>query len=298
MAPKVSVIVPAYNMAHYLPQAIQSVLNQTFTDFELILIDDGSMDGTREAAGRYADRLRYFHQPNQGRAGARNAGLQMAAGEYAAFLDADDVWNPDRLERGVLFLDRNSQIGLVHGEVDVIDLNGNVNQSQTAGLKNFYRQERRKGSNYLRLLDQCAIFSSTILFRRPLGEEIGAYDTSFKILEDYDWYLRFASKYPIALLGEPAVARYRIHKTNSVSQFGPDTIAKIYIKILEKQLAQLESQRSPSKKQRSRILKKLVEFHWRIRDQRQVKARLLEAFRLDPLLLLDGRSVGKLLLSL
>ena len=109
---KVSILIPSYNNAHYLPQAIDSALNQTFQDFEIIIIDDGSTDNTREIVERYLkrapDKIRYIYQDNQGLARARNTGLRHARGEYVALLDADDVWLPARLEETVKILDADS----------------------------------------------------------------------------------------------------------------------------------------------------------------------------------------------
>ena len=94
-SPKVTVVIPTYNRAHLIKDAVESVLNQTYQDFELIVIDDGSTDNTREVLAVYKDKLTYIYQENQGRSSARNHGIELAQGEYIAFLDSDDVWFPD-----------------------------------------------------------------------------------------------------------------------------------------------------------------------------------------------------------
>lgn len=300
-ARKVSVIIPAYNAAPYLSEAVESVFRQTFSDFEALVIDDGSTDETPRIAERFRPRLAYCRTEHQGRAAARNEGLRRARGEYVAFLDADDVWEPDRLERGVRLLDQRPEIGLVHGEVAAIDGDGNPKARETAALRKTYRMERHFGSGYLWLLsDESAIFSSTVLFRRAAAERVGFYDGAFPVYEDYDWYLRFAFEYPFFLLESPPVAKYRLHGANSFTEFSPDRVAKIYLAILEKQLAALQAHGTDreSRVRKSRVLRKMVEFHWRMREKKEVRAKLWEAARLDPALALDSRSIARFVLSL
>ena len=113
--PKVSVIIPTYNRAEYLGEAIQSVFDQTFEDFEILIVDDGSTDDTQQLVLSFHDpRLRSFYQNNCGISAARNAAIRSADGEYIAFLDSDDVWLPELLESQVAVLDRRPEIGLVY----------------------------------------------------------------------------------------------------------------------------------------------------------------------------------------
>jgi glycosyltransferase involved in cell wall biosynthesis len=300
MLPKVSVIIPTYNAASFIRQAIESVLGQTYPDWELIVIDDGSTDKTFEMVSPFRDRLRYVTQRNQGRPQARNAGLRKAKGEYIAFLDADDVWKPGRLERGVGFLEQRPEIGLIHGEVEVINVEGKLMPKETEQTKKFYRIERKKGSGYLRLLDRSAIFSSTILLRRECINRVGFYDTSFPIYEDYDWYLRFSLNFKIGLLDGPPVACYRIHDENVTRRYDSKTIAEIYIGILEKQLARQGEKLKgfELRKAQSHLLAKLAEFHLVRHDKKQARSKLLDAFRLDPTVALEWDSLKRLIFSL
>ena len=116
-APFVSVIIPTYNSAEFLGQAIDSVLEQTFLDFEIIIVDDGSTDRTPEVAAQYSDHITYIRQPNGGNAAARNRGLAEARGRWLCFLDADDLWEPRKLERQLLDLLRHPEwmISFVRG---------------------------------------------------------------------------------------------------------------------------------------------------------------------------------------
>ncbi len=110
--PKVSVIIPTYNRAHFLCEALDSALSQTFKDFEIIIVDDGSTDNTKQVLEKYGSRIYYIYQENKGRAEARNTGIRRAKGEHIAFLDDDDIWLPNKLEKQVFFLDARPDIGI------------------------------------------------------------------------------------------------------------------------------------------------------------------------------------------
>src|SRR3990170_2838516 len=111
--PKVSVIIPTYNREKYIVETLQSVFAQTFTDYEVIVIDDGSTDNTADVLRPYLDRIVYIRKPNGGQGSARNVGIKVAKGEYIAFLDSDDLWMPEKLELQVKYLDNNKDAGLV-----------------------------------------------------------------------------------------------------------------------------------------------------------------------------------------
>lgn len=123
--PKVSVVIPAFNALRYLPRTVDSALAQSFGDFEVLIVDDESTDGTADWVRTIADRrVRLLEQKNQGAAAARNAGIRQARGEYIAFLDADDLWEPAKLERQVACLDARPEVGVVYTWVRVIDQDG------------------------------------------------------------------------------------------------------------------------------------------------------------------------------
>jgi glycosyltransferase involved in cell wall biosynthesis len=144
MTPRVSIIVPAYNAAAYLPYAIDSVLAQTYQDWEIVIVDDGSTDNTRAVVDAYRsrlrDRLQYIFQPNRGVSAARNHGIRAARGEFIALLDADDVWLPQRLELGVNALDADPAVGLVHSRVARIDTKGSVTGAPDLHLGHFSQE--------------------------------------------------------------------------------------------------------------------------------------------------------------
>ena len=124
--PRVSVVIPTYNCEQFLDRTIDSALRQTYQDFEIIVVDDGSTDGTQSLVAGYGKAVRYVYQPNQGASAARNTALSQASGEFIAYLDADDLWLPEKLARQVEFLDAHPACGFVHTEVSVIDEQDNV----------------------------------------------------------------------------------------------------------------------------------------------------------------------------
>ena len=296
----VSVIIPTFNGSKFLGTAIESVLNQTYQDFELIVVDDGSTDDTRKVVSQFGEKVFYFYQPNQGSPQARNAGLRLTRGIYLALLDSDDVFLPDRLERGVEFLNRTPDVALVHGETQVVDSYGKPVPEATEYNRGLYAKERREGSSYFRILDGNAMFPSTILFRRECLDRVGFFDPAFPPREDYDWYLRFALDYKVQLLESPPVCQYRLHNQNQSNRYDAEAIARVYVAILNRQLSLIRTrfQGIQYRKMRSRILAKQAEYHWTNHSKQEVRESLLEAIRLDPSIALDWRSLRRLIFSL
>jgi glycosyltransferase involved in cell wall biosynthesis len=185
--PKVSVIIPTYNHALYLPGAIQSVLDQTFRDFEMIVVDDGSTDDTAEVIKPFfADpRFRYIHQRNRGLAAARNTGIKHTEGELVAFLDADDLWLPEKLEEEVRIIDRGGpEVRLVYCFFQYIDQGGNILETVT--------EHPIKNPTYKDLLYCNWVLgsSSAVLIRKKAFDEVGLFDESLRSLEDIDMWIR------------------------------------------------------------------------------------------------------------
>lgn len=298
--PTVSVVIPTFNQSYYLGKAIQSVLNQTYQNFEVIVIDDGSIDDTRTVATSFGEKVVYFYQSNQGSPIARNVGLKMAKGKYLAILDSDDLFLPDRLERGVKVLEEMPYIGLVHGEVEAIDSKGSLISRETAYIKKFYSQEKKQGSGYFRILKGNAMFPSTILFRRECLNRTGFFNPSFVPREDYDWYLRLALTDQVYLLDSPAIVLYRRHEASQSLQHDSQAIACVYVEILKQQLSLIANRFSnlQYRKMRSAILAKLAEYQWTNRSKEEVKTNLCEAIRLDPTTAFDPHSLKRLILSL
>lgn len=210
-APAVSVIIPAYNAADFIGQAIASVLGQTFADFELIVVDDGSTDGMGAVVAQFQDeRLGYVYQRNRERSAARNTGIRLARGEFIAFLDADDRWLPQKLARQVARLRANPQVGLVY-------VGGFVEED---GRVFFEQKCRFRGDVLGPLLTEDNIVTgsaSSAIVRRECFAKVGLFDEQSSVCEDWEMWIRIARHYPFDFVPEPLV-RLRVHGGNTQKQ--------------------------------------------------------------------------------
>ena len=199
--PKVSVVIPAYNAMNYLPETVESVLRQTFTDFEVLIVDDGSSDHIKQwASGLVDPRVKLISQENQGLPGARNTGIAQTQGEYIAFLDADDLWEATKLEKQVRCLEDNPAVGLVHTWMVLVD-----EQGKSTGR---VMPSNAEGDVWKQLVEKNVIGCPSVIVRRSCFETVGVFDRSLRSLEDWDMWIRIATRYPFAVIKEP-LAYYR-----------------------------------------------------------------------------------------
>lgn len=186
MNPTVSVIIPSYNHAHFLPFSVESVLRQTFADYEIVIVDDGSTDNSQQVVAQYSDsRIRYIFQKNKGLAGARNTGIREARGEYLAFLDADDLFAETKLEVQVGWLRDHPSAGLVAGGWNLIDDKGHILEVYHPGPD--FPDMSLKG-----WLRDCHVCPVSLLVRRDWVVKIGGFDETLRQVEDWDMWLRLA----------------------------------------------------------------------------------------------------------
>src|ERR687890_1501399 len=205
---KVSVVIPCYNQARFLGEAIQSVLSQGYTHFEIVVVDDGSRDGTEGVASGYAGedaRVRLVKQENRGLAAARNRGLAEARGEYLVFLDSDDRLLFEALEVGVRELEAHPGCAFVSGICRKITADGSI----VAGWEQF----RVRDDPYLELLRSCPVYVPAVMYRRFVFEAVGGFDTSYRAAEDYDLYYRVLERFPV-YCHDTLVAEIRRHEAN------------------------------------------------------------------------------------
>lgn len=204
MRPSVTVVIPCYNHARYLPLALRSVMAQTFTRWEAIVVNDGSTDDTATVIAQFTDpRIRHIDQENQGLSAARNAGIRAAKGEYLAFLDADDEWLPQFLHRCVAVLDAEATLAGVYTQNYFIDQEGKV-LPQLGG-----RPIRR--TLFRTQLPETWVFPPcAALVRNAIVREVGLFDTQLTSVEDLDLWLRIGKRYEMWSIPEPLV-RYRIY---------------------------------------------------------------------------------------
>lgn len=201
--PKVSVIIPTYNRADRLKTAIDSVLGQTYPFFELIVVDDGSTDGTPDLLATIRHPIRVIRQENTGVSAARNRGIQTASGELIAFLDSDDYWLPDKLAAQVAFFNDHPQAVICQTEETWIRNGRRVNPK--------LRHRKYPGMIFEKSLPLCLISPSAVMMRKSLLDEVGLFDESLPACEDYDLWLRITWKYPVGLIETPLIVKQGGH---------------------------------------------------------------------------------------
>jgi glycosyltransferase involved in cell wall biosynthesis len=229
-APLVSVIIPAFNAASTIQSTLDSVLQQTFTDLEVIIVDDGSTDDTAEKVRACADRrIVYTYQPNSERAVARNNGIAHSRGCFCAFIDADDLWLPEKLEKQIPLLSSNPALGLVYCDLFQFDHTTNQNLTRFGKKEKFYRGK----IDITKLLRVNFIQSPTPVVRRAALDQVGGFDSDLIPVEDWDLWIRIAYRYPIDFVGEP-LARYRMHPRATSWENRPEEMLSCTFKLLRK----------------------------------------------------------------
>ena len=220
----ISVIIPTYNRKHTLDIALDSVLNQTITSSEIIVVDDGSTDGTSEWIDSKYPSVKLFRQKNQGVSSARNTGIKQAKGDWIALLDSDDEWLSNKLERQVQALQENSDILFCHTNEIWIRNGVRVNQMK--------KHQKYGGHIFEKCLDMCRISPSSSLIHKSILEDVGLFDEKLKVCEDYDLWLRITAKYSVLFLDEPLIIKYGGHE-DQLSKV-PEGIEQYRIQSLEK----------------------------------------------------------------
>lgn len=198
--PKVSVVIPTFNRANTIVRAVTSVLNQTYEDFELIIIDDGSKDNTKEVIAQIQDtRVRYIKSPiNRGAANARNSGIRAAKGEYIAFQDSDDEWLPDKLKLQVEAMDGSApEVGLVYTRFYYEREEGRLEWPPIS-----VPMQQKSGHIFAHLLNYNPVGGPTMLVRKECFQTVGLFDTELRSMEDYELALRIAKRYQLLLIDE------------------------------------------------------------------------------------------------
>ena len=214
--PKVSVIIPTYNREKYVVKAIDSVLRQKFEDYEIIVVDDGSTDNTKEIVNKYGDRIRYIYQDNSGVSAARNAGIKLAKGEWLAFLDSDDEWMPDYLLTQIETADQNPGIRMQATNILVTELNG---ETESYFIINGPLSEF-KGKDYLLFKEPFSFIvkhapmgiGSVIVLREAITKA-GLFDEGLTLSEDLDLMARVALQGPFGIISKVLAIAYRRNET-------------------------------------------------------------------------------------
>ena len=271
--PKVSVILPTFNRAKYLDRAISSVLNQSFSDFELIIIDDASTDNTEEIVNMFKDeRIIYIKNPkNLGGAGARNVGIHIAQGEFIAFQDSDDQWLPGKLEAQMkVFEKAEEDVAVVYtafirkvGSKELI-----VPPPSVKKTEGYIYRELLKHVNF--------IGTPTAVVRKKAIKEVGGFDERFPRLQDWDLFLRLAKKYRFKFIKKPYLIAYDVPENISSN---PMALIKALKLLLGKHYEEIRKDR----KIISKFYQRLGEALLGAGRKQEGKVFLLKAFIADPL---------------
>jgi glycosyltransferase involved in cell wall biosynthesis len=223
--PKVTVIIPTYNRANLIGETLESVHAQTFGDYEIVIVDDGSTDDTHSVVRRVAPEARYIYQENMGIPGVINVCVRESRGDYIQHLGSDDLLEPQALARAAAVLDANPKVALVHGAAWLIDDAGRrLSISRPPFAKDDYV---RSGHEEIRdLLFSNHVVATTVVARRQVMLDVGLFDDRFGLYEDWNLWTRIARKHDIAYLHEPQ-ASYRVHLGPSGSIFQKATTRQI-----------------------------------------------------------------------
>lgn len=288
----ISVIIPAYNQGHYLGEAIQSVLDQTYPDFEVIVVDDGSTDKTAQVACSFSDpRVRYIHQENRGLSAARNTGILRSSGKYLTFLDSDDLFVADKLETLLNAMQRDPELGFVAGQAVLIDENA-------LPLGKVFDTPLPENPAHLLLWNPLHVCS--VLLRRDWQQKVGLFDESLQAYEDWDMWLRLArAGCRMGWVPHP-VSLYRFHTrqmTRDKERMTAATFAVLKKVYSDPDLPQ-EWLDLKDKAYSNAYLRAAIQA-FRTGETQEGADALAEAVRLDPSLLdNDGEMMAKRLLGL
>jgi glycosyltransferase involved in cell wall biosynthesis len=253
---------------------------QSYRDFEVVVIDDGSTDNTRTMVVGYGDRVRYFYQANKGIPGARNAGVKNAQGDYVAFLDSDDYWMPEKLQRQMVLFQEHPEYGLVASCCATVQEDGSFREKNRSGKSGWVLQDLFQ-ANFIR--------TSSAVIKKECFQMVGLFDEELQECEEYDLWMRIAAHYPIGFINE-SLAVY-VDNPEGVST---DSLSgRIYrLKVLEKNYLK---KRIPEKRYKKRIANTChyIGRHYVKRGHKQEgDAYLKRAFRLQPLNLKNLFHIG------
>ena len=291
---KVGVIVPAYNSANYLPKAIGSVITQTFTDWQILLVNDGSTDNTEEIVAPYrellGDKLLYIHQPNRGLPAARNAAIRASDCELLALLDADDIWLPCRLAESVKVFDGRPQVGLAYGLVTMIDEN---DRPTTTFAGNPPPAEGRIATQiYMRRVE---LPCPSTTFRRCCVDKVGGFDETMRATEDRDLWLRIAVDYEVAFV--PKVIAYYRRSSQSMSA-DPVRMVNAQLQFIRKNYGKPGCGFLPRQAAYARAYKQKAEALDRRHESWSAVWNALHALAQYPIAIENYRTAGSLMLKL
>lgn len=289
MTQLISVIIPSYNRADYIAETIESVLAQTYNPIEIIVIDDGSTDNTREIVAAYEPRVKYVWQENAERATARNHGLRLAKGEFISFLDSDDLWLPNKIEEGINFFEKNPSVGFVYTDALQIDAEGNYLKLLKAKGFNGKVTEELLKDNFIPM--------ATHLIRTQLAKNINGFREERQLSgsEDWEFWVRLSTVTDFAYL-PVATTKIRTHEANTMSDAsGMERSMNYAIDIMAQSNYLTSKQKKLLNKSRAYVLLVNAINHCSPQETKKVLSSLKNAFIYNPQILFDARFVYTIL---
>ena len=200
----ISVVIPSYNRIEFLKRSIDSVINQTKKPFEIIVVDDGSTDGTETMIKSDYDFVKFIKQKNKGVSAARNIGIKVSIGEWICFLDSDDEWKKDKLEKQINAMKSNPGYKFFHSNEIWIKNGLRINQKK--------KHKKYGGDIFDKCLDMCRISPSSVMIDKTVFDEVGNFNENLVVCEDYELWLRICDKYRVFFIDEPLIIKYGGHQ--------------------------------------------------------------------------------------
>ena len=201
---KISVVIPSYNRKDFLKRSIDSAINQTKKPFEIIVVDDGSTDGTETMIKSDYDFVKFIKQKNKGVSAARNIGIEVSIGEWICFLDSDDEWKKDKLEKQINAMKSNPGYKFFHSNEIWIKNGIRINQKK--------KHKKYGGDIFDKCLDMCRISPSSVMIDKTVFDEVGNFNENLVVCEDYELWLRICDKYRVFFIDEPLIIKYGGHQ--------------------------------------------------------------------------------------
>jgi len=200
----ISVVIPSYNRKDFLKRSIDSAINQTKKPLEIIVVDDGSTDGTETMIKSDYDFVKFIKQKNKGVSAARNIGIKVSIGEWICFLDSDDEWKKDKLEKQINAMKSNPGYKFFHSNEIWIKNGLRINQKK--------KHKKYGGDIFDKCLDMCRISPSSVMINKTVFDEVGNFNEDLVVCEDYELWLRICDKYKVFFIDEPLIIKYGGHQ--------------------------------------------------------------------------------------
>ncbi|TYS59867.1 glycosyltransferase [Sutcliffiella horikoshii] len=273
----VSVIIPCFNSEKWIIETIDSVLNQTYSNIEIIVVDDGSTDNTKDVISNYSKRIKYIYQQNKGPSVARNLGIKKSKGKYVAFLDSDDLWESNKLEKQVEFLENNQNIALVFSNVKVINEKGEYLYTH---YNNIPKDKKEIITAFF--LGKITMNTPTIVAHKKAIQKVGGFQEHLPVREDHFLLMNMVDNFNIYHFKEPLVKR-RINEGSLSSVVDPDKVFHMlesFVTISMKEFPYLEKYK---RNIYSKINISLGTSYWKSGNYKNSKVFIIKSIRLNPL---------------